>query len=495
MRKYPRTRLNRLIRAVEARLGRRRCFFSEGQPRDQKKESQFGVSRLYAIYEVEHWPGAFAQFDWTQFVMANIERDALRNEYGRSMKPALPTLPASAVPIYQEMLRQESSDSARIEVNSGQIAGVIFKGQIRTFPEEDIPTQARRDDPDQQHELVRASFMPQLSTSPNMRDALSELSSEQLEELVRNDQMFRDACQFHQTVVHKELRQMNRFYLRCVGRQPGMHLLTWQEVMHEARAMIKLTFLQQLDKWRRQQPDVQFDVQDLTGTIVDLQLRYLISRVRHHDPIPPHAPPRSQRELHRKHQIAAMLRQRHILREWTAAVATRSTVRDGERYRREGEHIMDMWTGTVEEVEAFDERNRRENTALTADMIPMATPLRVHAPLADVHTQTEGREQQQQQQHPPVSSEPPLQLPGEDQAQIPIQGREQQSQMQPQGQDQAQEGPGVEKAETGTQERGADNASRQEPPQEDSLQMATPVCEQCPEQIHAQTQDQPLAPR
>ncbi|OAP58342.1 hypothetical protein AYL99_07432 [Fonsecaea erecta] len=393
MRKYPRTRLKRLIRVVEARLGRRRCFFSECQPGGQQKESQFAVSKLYAMYEVEHWPGASAQFDWTQFVTANIERDALRHECGRSVKLSLPILPASAVPIFQEMLRQENRTSARLEVTSGNIAGVMYRGQIRTYPEE----RGRCDSSDhQQHGLLRASFMPQLSSSPNVRDALSELTPDELEELVRSDQLFRIACDFHQKVVEKELRRMDRFYQRCVGRQPGMHLLTWQQVIHEARTMIKLTFIQQLEKWRQQEPAIHFDYQDSTGTILDHQLRYLVSRVRHYDPAPPQASSQFQKELHRKHHIAAMLRQRRIVREWTTVIARRSSVRDGERYRKEGEHIMDMWTGNVEEHEAFDERNRKENSMLTASMLPMAAQLRVHAS-SPTQAQTQAGIEQQQQ--------------------------------------------------------------------------------------------------
>ncbi|KIY00510.1 uncharacterized protein Z520_04195 [Fonsecaea multimorphosa CBS 102226] len=494
MRKYPRTRLKRLIKVVEARLGRRRCFFSECQPRDQKKESQFAISKLYAMYEVGHWPGALAQYDWTQFVMANIERDALRNEYGQSVKLTLPMLPASAVPIYQEMLRQENSDSARIDVNSGHIAGVMFKGQVRSYPEEDSSRQPRRESPDQPHGLVRTPFVPPLSSSPNMRDALSELSSEQLQELVRDDQMFRTAYEYHQRVVQKELKQMYRFYLRCVCRQPGMHLFTWQEVVHEARTMIKLTFIQQLEKWRQQQPDIRFDIQDSTGTIVDLQLRYLISRVRHFDPIPAQASHQFRTELTRKHQIAAMLRQRRILREWTTAIAERSSVRDGERYRREGEHIMDMWTGAVEEYEAFNERNRKENVVLTAGMIPMASQLRVRASAAQVQTPGSGERQQwlqvgssQPSPHSREQGESPMPTRGEGQEQPHTQLP---PQMQAPGQDHTQEGLTImEKALTEAQEQGqrAEHASSGQglSQQQGHLQTAAAAQKQPPHEPYA----------
>ena len=86
--KYLRTRLKRLIRNVEARLGRNRCFFSECQPRDKKKESQLEVTKLYALYEVEHWPDALAYYEWTQFVIANMERDATMEHLGPDTKLA-----------------------------------------------------------------------------------------------------------------------------------------------------------------------------------------------------------------------------------------------------------------------------------------------------------------------------------------------------------------------------------------------------------------------
>src|ERR1700761_4676356 len=86
--KYPRTRLKRLIRVVEARLGKNRCFFREFQPRDKKKNTHFEITKLYALYEVEHWPGALAQYEWTQFVIANMERDATHDQVGHDAKLA-----------------------------------------------------------------------------------------------------------------------------------------------------------------------------------------------------------------------------------------------------------------------------------------------------------------------------------------------------------------------------------------------------------------------
>jgi hypothetical protein len=85
--KYPKTRLKRLVRVVELQVGTKCCFFDECQPRDQKGK-QHVVTKLYALYEVEHWPGAAAQFDWTKFVLANLERDQTRERYGPEVNPA-----------------------------------------------------------------------------------------------------------------------------------------------------------------------------------------------------------------------------------------------------------------------------------------------------------------------------------------------------------------------------------------------------------------------
>lgn len=81
--KYKTQRLKRLIKAVETRVGRYRCFYTECHSGSQSLPSQIEVTKLYAIHEVGHWLGAFAQLEWTSFVMANMEYDATRREYGR----------------------------------------------------------------------------------------------------------------------------------------------------------------------------------------------------------------------------------------------------------------------------------------------------------------------------------------------------------------------------------------------------------------------------
>lgn len=89
---YLANRLGLLITAVTARFGNDQCYFSEVSPHGSdgsvinkpvtKNPRHFEVTKLYAIHEVHHWPGAFGQLEWTHFVMANLEHDALCREYG-----------------------------------------------------------------------------------------------------------------------------------------------------------------------------------------------------------------------------------------------------------------------------------------------------------------------------------------------------------------------------------------------------------------------------
>lgn len=83
-RKHKKTRVQRLIHFVDTRFGKGRCFygFLPGLPKRERMPYQIEVSQLYAFHEVKHWPGAFAQLEWTSFVMANVEYDDLIRLYG-----------------------------------------------------------------------------------------------------------------------------------------------------------------------------------------------------------------------------------------------------------------------------------------------------------------------------------------------------------------------------------------------------------------------------
>ncbi|ETI27946.1 hypothetical protein G647_00395 [Cladophialophora carrionii CBS 160.54] len=418
--KYLRTRLKRLMRVVEARLGKGRCFFGESQPRDRKKDTQFSVTKLYALYEVEHWPGALAQYEWTQFVIANMERDAIRERLGSDVKLALPMLPSSALPKYQEMMRQEGSDLTRRVQPPGQINGVVSGGGRRVYTSHDPRRNELHDRPTAHHLSERAQLMVRLPDLPDIRRTLFEIPSGQLQAISRNDRLYRSTCDSHKSWVQKESKSLTSHYIRCLGREPDANLLTWPQLKAEARKLMGSTLYQQIIQWTRQQPNLNFKLGDGTE-LVDRQLSFLTIRMNHHDPIPHTASIQVQTERTRKHRIVAMLQQRQSLREWTIAVAEQARLCVGQRYRKELDHVLDFWTGKAERLEEFNERNRKENTGLRSDMLPVgAQPAvstaqvqeqeqpQVQGPMqAQVHDQTtqsevSARQQEQEVDHTPL---------------------------------------------------------------------------------------------
>ncbi|EXJ64025.1 hypothetical protein A1O7_00360 [Cladophialophora yegresii CBS 114405] len=368
--KYPRTRLKRLMRVVEARLGKSRCFFSEAQPRDTKKDSRFNITKLYALYEVEHWPGALAQYEWTQFVIANMERDAIREQVGPEVKLALPMLPSSAIPKYQEMMRQEGLNLMRSIQPPGQINGVVSGGGGRVYTSRDPRRDELHDRPTAHHLSERPHLMVRLPDLPDIRRTLFEIPSGQLQAISRNDQLYRNTCDSHKSWVQKESKSLTSHYIRCLGREPDANLLTWTQLKAEARKLMGSTLYQLIIQWLRQQPNLNFELGDGTE-LVDRQLSFLAIRMNHHDPIPNTASLQVQTERGRRHRMVAMHQQRQSLRQWTIAVAEQSKLCIGERYRKEVDHVLDYWNGKTESLEDFNERNRKENTGLKLDMLPV----------------------------------------------------------------------------------------------------------------------------
>jgi hypothetical protein len=71
-----------LTAVINARFGKARCFYSflPGKNRADKLPSQIEVTDLYGYYEIEHWPGSHEHLQWTSFVFASMEYDALVEE-------------------------------------------------------------------------------------------------------------------------------------------------------------------------------------------------------------------------------------------------------------------------------------------------------------------------------------------------------------------------------------------------------------------------------
>jgi hypothetical protein len=77
-------RIQVLIHSVETRFGKDRCTYRFMPARGLPQPDKIEITQLYAFHEVKHWPGAFAQLEWTSFVMANIEYDDMIKTYGPS---------------------------------------------------------------------------------------------------------------------------------------------------------------------------------------------------------------------------------------------------------------------------------------------------------------------------------------------------------------------------------------------------------------------------
>ncbi|KAL2431811.1 hypothetical protein ABEF95_014071 [Exophiala dermatitidis] len=128
--------LKRLVRAVESRTGRNRCFYEflvHPSQYNQKRPSQIRVTGLYAFYQVKHWPGAFAQLEWTSFVFANIEYDNMIRIHGAGINLMLPILPMTALPTFQAMKKDQDQLLARICSEQGKTIGEVVEGQMSLY--------------------------------------------------------------------------------------------------------------------------------------------------------------------------------------------------------------------------------------------------------------------------------------------------------------------------------------------------------------------------
>ncbi|KAJ9608291.1 hypothetical protein H2200_007279 [Cladophialophora chaetospira] len=392
--KYPRTRLKRLIQILEGRLGKNRCFFAEWQPRDKKKDTQFEVTKLYALHEVDHWDGAFAQYEWTLFVIANMERDAMLAQGAYLAKLALPTLPASALPMYEKMMRREGFGHVRVASMPGQINGWALSGRYRGYQLDDPRRHELHDRPIPNH-LLRQSLpgsQPHVSQTvypPDSDDPLG-FTLAQLQEMIRNDEKYRDMITLHRDWISKEYRNLCCYFLRYLARKPAMHLKTWDQLTKETIAELQRRFTVYAQQVCQHLPEVLRELSSAPkDSLMKVQYKVFYAYYCQKDIIPDGASSELQGEFRRKFSISASLRQRRVLREWTTDASRRANQSEGERYRKEVSQIHDLWTGNVEDFAAFDERNRQENTGLTAEMLPLAAQAPIVAPRVEEEDQAQ----------------------------------------------------------------------------------------------------------
>ncbi len=309
-------------------------------------------------------------------------------------------LPASALPIYEKMVRHEGLGQLKISTQSGQVNGVAGGGRYLVYAVDD-PRRHELHDRPSAHHIVKetpslAQPVPSQATLAGGGDPLGYTDA-QLHEVVISDQKFQELVPLHQAWVTKEYKQLCYSFSRYLARKPNMHLKTWDQVTREARAELKRRFDLYMQHIHQHFPEVLGDMSDTLDSLANVQFKVFLAYYRHKYPIPTDALPELQADIRRKHSVTAMLRQRQLLRQWTTQAAHRAGVHDGERYRKEKDRIMDLWTGHVEDFATFDERNRLGNIQLTAEMLPLAAPTVIVAPQAQEQDQTQPPSQLQSQ--------------------------------------------------------------------------------------------------
>ena len=308
----------------------------------------------------------------------------------------VPTLPHSALAIYQEMARQKGYTGTMSNLRAGQVGGAVYQGNVRFYMPEDPRRHELPQRPDHHH---LSKYIPQTADAAipqDNRGAVVELTDAQIQEIVRSDQKSTLMIGLHNDFVQKEAKVIRGCFVRLFGRRAELLSKTWDELFQAARAKITSILTTSLHRWRHENPDLQHNWHDTSGTLLDAHLRFFISSSLSKEPIPTHASPQLQKELERRHKILAMMRQRKLLRGLTTEVKNASRVRDGMQYRREPKQIIDMWTGIMEDYGTFNERNRRENTGLTADQLQLAAL----SPQTQEQTQTQPQNQLQAQHKP-----------------------------------------------------------------------------------------------
>lgn len=205
--------------------------------------------------------------------------------------------------------------------------------------------------------------------TPSTADARSRF----IQTVVESDMHFQGVCDQHQSFVEQEVKKLRVCFLRCLSREEDAHRFTWGELKEQATDELEALFLEQAAQWHAERPEIPHDYDDTSGTLVDQQLRYLISRIKHRDPLTAGSGMASAKALQRRYALAAMVRQRQILTAWDKEMTDMATERSGIRYRREGDHVLDAWEGTIMTADEFDDKMKtRGPSGFTAASIPLA---------------------------------------------------------------------------------------------------------------------------
>lgn len=251
-------------------------------------------------------------------------------------------------------MKHHNAESTRIVSQRGEATGKVAAGKVSLHATKD---------------LMPTSVPTYLKTGCLQVDA----KSLHIEQTARDDKKFREMCEVHDKFIKHEMKTIRAYWLRVLCNMPGTHKMTWHVLMHAAKWQVEDRFIAIAREWRLNQPDVPFDYNNASGSLVNQQLYYLAARVGYHDPVPANTSPADATILRRKHLMAAMIRQRRLLSAWSAEVGKMASFpRGGVRYRREKDCILDAWTGKDETYQQFNERMRNEGIDHVAEMIPLA---------------------------------------------------------------------------------------------------------------------------
>ena len=347
-------------------------------------------------------------------------------------------LPSSALPIFQAMQCKVGPEAARAMKRPSQIQGVVAGGSHYIYAPEDPRRHELHDRANIQHlQQHPTSTTSTLANSQSASGDYPTLTASKIQQVAQSASTFNDMCQRHTIFVNKLYRSMIRGFMRYVGRRPNMHLKTWRHVIQAAKERLKRAFMSHMQTWHSQQQGIQY-VPEPSSNLIEAQLSFLKSFYQHRYPSPAAASADVQEEFRRRACVLAMLKQKNVLQDWEAQLIQTVSVQDGERYRKEGDCILDFWTGNTEDFATFNERNERENTGLNAEMLPLAA----QAPTIESQSQQQNETTVQGQALPPAGEPATKSLPQDQgQQESPDRARMQEKakgQPQAQGQEQTQ---------------------------------------------------------
>ncbi|KAK7892827.1 hypothetical protein LTR67_007064 [Exophiala xenobiotica] len=400
-------RIQVLIHSVETRFGKDRCTYRFMPARGLPQPDKIEITQLYAFHEVQHWPGAFAQLEWTSFVMANIEYDDMIKTYGPSAKLSVPVLPKTALQIYQKMKTQEDTELARICQNTGKTIGQVIEGSIKLYAQNNGSQEINLNfdllEPDTTLPMVSSpahsdTQMP-LTSSPVRKDApensdmdglkidhrilahdsadskadrettgsmtvpeyietwrsIRSIPEWQLRRVAKNSKLFAQVHKNHQAWLSRALKRLHVLCLRINCRKTGMEKVSWSDCSKLANEDIRTLFVNVVNKWIHM-TKVPFDVRGARDGPIDRQIDFFCYCLAVEDPLPPQGLAHSIKA--RTHVIKALNWQREVIDSWRRVLKIRADEETGVRYRKENGTMLDLWTGKVETIAKYEERMR-----------------------------------------------------------------------------------------------------------------------------------------